>query len=95
MYADDQYVTKMEMKINFDEMGISNKLIMFSDGEEVVDYFDVLLDNLDTQTQSDEQPTLQPVSLLLLDINMSILNGIETLKQVKDKFKTINDTKLN
>ena len=85
----------MEMKINFDEMGISNKLIMFSDGEEVVDYFDVLLDNLDTQTQSDEQPTLQPVSLLLLDINMSILNGIETLKQVKDKFKTINDTKLD
>lgn len=30
--ADDQFVTKEQIRMNFGEMGISEKLIMFSDG---------------------------------------------------------------
>ena len=58
-------------------MGISHKLITFSDGKEVIDYFEKLLNRLDLQSY--EEIPLQPVSLLLLDINMPIINGMETL----------------
>ena len=45
--ADDQYVTKQQMRMNFGEMGISEKLVLFSDGKNVSDYFDEVLDALD------------------------------------------------
>ena len=34
---------------------------------------------------------LQPVSLLLLDINMPIVNGMEALKLIKQKFVELNN----
>ena len=34
---------------------------------------------------------IQPVPLLLLDINMPMLNGMETLKLVKEKFRLVNE----
>ena len=35
------------MRMNFGEMGISEKLLLFSDGKNVSDYFDEVLDALD------------------------------------------------
>ena len=61
-----------------------DKLITFSDGKEVVDYFETLLNGL--HVRSHGETTVQPVALLLLDVNMPILNGLETLKQIKGKF---------
>ena len=65
-------------------MKLPDRLITFSDGKEVIDYFENLLNVLDSQGH--EERPVQPVSLLLLDINMPIINGIETLKQIKGKF---------
>ena len=70
--------------MNFGEMGISEKLIMFSDGQNVAEYFDGILDALDVDSPRQEGlPPHQPVSLLLLDINMPILSGMEALQRIK------------
>ena len=66
------------MKLNFQEIEKTDKLEIFSDGKETVEYFEDLL-NLLKDIEGCEN-TLQPVSLLLLDINMPLLNGIDALK---------------
>ena len=97
--ADDQYVTKQQMRMNFGEMGISEKLVLFSDGKNVSDYFDEVLDALDlsyknankSQGSDKVNPTLQPVALLLLDINMPIMTGMEVMLKLKKKYNEINE----
>ena len=74
------------MKLNFKELGKPDKLEMFSDGKETVDFFDGLLNQFEEYRDSSNK-TLQPVSLLLLDINMPLVNGIDALKQIKEKFR--------
>lgn len=88
MLADDQYVNQELMKLNFDDIGLAEKLVLFSNGLEVVNYFTKILENIDVRR---EEKTVQPVSLLLLDINMPILDGFETLKQVKQLITVFND----
>ena len=72
--------------MNFKELGKPDKLEMFSDGKETVDFFDGLLNQFEEYRDSSNK-TLQPVSLLLLDINMPLVNGIDALKQIKEKFR--------
>jgi len=57
------------------ESGINNPIIRFSNGQETWDYF-----NKKTKNGS-----FQPVEafLLLLDINMPMMDGIEVLKRIK------------
>ena len=74
------------MKLNFKELGKPDKLEMFSDGKETVDFFDGLLNQFEEDRDSSNKE-LQPVSLLLLDINMPLMNGIDALKQIKEKFR--------
>ena len=54
---------------------------MFSNGQEVLEFFDMLLEKCDES----QNKICHPVSLLLLDINMPILNGMDTLRLVKEK----------
>ena len=58
-------------------MGLQSKLKIFSNGVETVEYFNNVLSH----------PGLleikQPISLLILDINMPGLNGFECAKQIK------------
>ena len=61
---------------------------MFPNGKEVIDYFDNLLANL-TNESNDKAP-LQPVSLVLLDINMPIMSGLDTFPLIKEKFEKLN-----
>ena len=63
-----------------------------NDGKDVVEYFEKYF----TEINSNDQVTpLQPVSLLLLDINMPILNGIDTLRTVKEIFERQNKARLD
>ena len=76
--------------MNFEDMDLKCNLIIFQDGLETVNCFTQLLKDIETELASGINPklkgTLQPVSLLLLDVNMPILNGLQVLLQVKDKF---------
>ena len=40
VYADDQFINQQSMKMNFTDVGILDQLVLLSDGQEVVDYFD-------------------------------------------------------
>ena len=59
--------------MKFRELGIEDKLVIFGNGKEVVEFFDSILQHPDE---------IQPVSLLILDINMPIYNGMKALKLV-------------
>ena len=63
--------------MKFRELGIEEKLVIFGNGKEVVEFFDALLQHPDE---------IQPVSLLILDINMPIYNGMKALKLVKEMY---------
>ena len=69
-----------------------DKLNVFNDGQEVVDYFAEILTSL---ISDNSQTHIQPVSLLILDVNMPILGGFETLKLVKQMFDTHNEFNQN
>ena len=60
---------------------------MFANGQEVVNHFGKILKNL---TFVSTQAVIQPVSLLILDINMPILNGFETKKAIEELFVKFN-----
>ena len=62
---------------------------MFSNGDEVVKYVIKTI----SEIYDGSLPYIrQPISLLLLDINMPILNGLETLVKVKSIFEEYNST---
>ena len=72
-------------------MKIAEKLITFNNGQDVLEYFEKELSKITLESISTYTLPFQPVSLLLLDINMPILDGFETLKQTKELFKRHND----
>ena len=79
VYADDQFVNQHMMKTHFKDLGIEDRLIMFTNGHEVVEHFKGILN----AEESQKSIRRQPIPLLLLDVNMPVLNGLETLIQVK------------
>ena len=72
---------------NFEELGISDKLVTFSNGQDVIDHIEKILSGV---INEDDQVPCQPIALLLLDINMPILDGFETLKKAKELFERAN-----
>ena len=72
-------------------MRLSEILTMFNNGQDVVDHFKTELDKIDIDKLQNEKLPIQPVSLLLLDINMPLLDGFETLKAVKGLFDQLNE----
>ena len=49
---------------------------MFSNGQEVITHFEKLLKELDLNKDT---TVVQPVSMLILDIDLPGMNGIETM----------------
>ena len=86
--ADDQYVSQEAIKHKIADRDLSDRLQIFSNGQEVVDYFEELLKGLSEKNLSSIQ---QPVSLVLIDINMPILSGLETVPIIKRQFAEFND----
>ena len=59
------------------------------DGKEVIESLELMLNSIDVNDSIGNKP-LHPITLALLDINMPILNGFETLKQLKEMFNRHN-----
>ena len=73
VYADDEAFNRAAMQAKFSEMGAESRLMMFSDGEQTVNYFKSVV----SVNQSCSTVVFQPVSLLILDINMPVVNGLQ------------------
>ena len=57
LFADDQFVNHQAFRMNLKEFGLEKQLITHYDGEEVVEYFDFILDDIDaTDLNSDGTP---------------------------------------
>ena len=69
VYADDQFVHRKMMQMSFKDIGIQDKIVLFSNGKEVSDYFDSILGDIEFCRSTFQ---IQPVALLLLDINMPV-----------------------
>lgn len=74
--ADDDMGHALLMTRNFRRAGITNEIIHFTDGQELLDFLFV----------TTEGPGLDPdvPYLLLLDIRMPRIDGIETLRRLKE-----------
>ena len=63
-------------------LGIKSKVNIFSDGQETVEFFERILNSLEynkrtADTLNASDTAIQPVSLVVLDINMPMLNGYQ------------------
>ena len=72
------------MKLHFSEINVMDRLVIFSNGQEVVDYMNQMFQ------LSDLKPGPLPITLLLLDINMPILNGLQTTARVRQIYDQVN-----
>ena len=71
------------------DLGITNDVILLSNGQEACDYFETSL----TEFQAEGEPTKQPITLLLIDINMPIMTGMEAVEHIKQKYERLNQSR--
>ena len=81
------------LQIHLNDFGIKDQFVMLSNGQEVIDYCEKQFEEILYKQDTEETPC-QPISVLLLDINMPMLNGIEALILLKEKFKQYNSNLL-
>ena len=58
---------------------------MFDNGQDALNHISDVLSNIYRDFH------IQPISLLLLDINMPIINGLECAQQVKQLYREVNE----
>ena len=75
LIAEDDEGHAALIKRNLIRIGISNKIIHFKDGQEVLDFL--------FQKNSPQQGEANRAFLLLLDIRMPKVDGVEVLRQIK------------
>ncbi len=71
-------------------LGLSNRLIVFSDGKKVVDFFQKLYIEQTLRPATVQGDVLQDVAIVILDINLPVMPGNEVIVQLKVFFDTNN-----
>lgn len=75
--AEDDDGQALLIKEYLEEAGIKNNIIRFSDGQQVVDFFNEIL-------AAAKGPVFESAYLILLDIRMPKVDGTEVLKFLKE-----------
>ena len=94
VFADDQLVNREAIRMKMEHLGIDGQMEIFGNGQETVNHFERVLnsleyDEIDIESLNVTEHAIQPVTLLLLDINMPLLNGFQVLTQVKSMFAQV------
>ena len=76
------------MLLNFSDLEIEEKLNIYQNGADVVKFFQWVI--MDPEVDDE----IQPVSLLLLDINMPIMHGLECSEKINQMYKEQNQERL-
>ena len=86
MYADDQFICRQALQMTLlSAIPLQDRFKFFTNGQQVVQAVENILDSTDpTQTK-------QPISLIILDINMPIMDGMQTAKRVKQLYDEYNE----
>ena len=83
------------MQVFFDEIGVLDRVVFCKNGEEVVEYFQRIFYEIQTETEDlDIHLCTRPITLLLMDINMPFKSGLESKKEVCKMFEDFNDVVL-
>ena len=75
------------MKLAFEQEEISHNLIVFSDGIQALDYLIGQESFQNEHTDSNNQTNAMP-ALIMLDLNLPRINGIEVLRRIRAHPKT-------
>ena len=84
LVADDQYMNLEALKINLQEINKIKKTEFYVNGQEIIDR---VLEVLTTETTI----LVRPIQALLLDFQMPVKNGIQTVQAIKRIYQSIND----
>ena len=71
---------------------MSGRFLLCEDGEKVLEAIDKHLLRIDDSELLKEGQALQPVSLVILDINMPVIDGLKATALIKEKFSKLNDS---
>ena len=69
----------------FSLTSLAGRFQPWSNGQQVIQAIEKIL------SKSNLEETKQPVSLVILDINMPILDGIQTSKRIKQMYNELNN----
>ena len=75
------------------ELNLKDRFQTFANGKMVLDIFDEIFLNLEDLAFFNDkaaQQLIQPITLVFLDINMPVVDGLETAKQIKQKIDIYN-----
>ena len=91
VFADELVLNHRTMETQMKQLGKHYNLMLCKNGLETIEYFDKMLSDVASKGPNTfEESCQQPVSLLLIDINISKYTGMEVLKIVKEKYEQIN-----
>ena len=80
-------MSQQSVQLNLRDLGIQNECRYFQNGKEAVEFIKFTLDAAWTS----EPQSLNPITLILMDINMPIMTGIEALKLIKQSYEGLNE----
>ena len=93
LYADDQFINRQFLQHTLSMLQLNERFHTYPNGQMVLNAFDRILDIFASFSEADEadQPQIvQPVSILFLDINMPVLDGLETARLIKQRVEDFN-----
>ena len=86
--ADDQAINLEVMKSSLKEFNLLKKCSFAINGQEAVDQVTRTIDSLEDSILDSSKP-FRPVELMILDLQMPVLNGLDAIKKVKQIYERL------